>query len=106
LTVRPLPDLVRRCQRDADGVERKRVLRLLEEVENVLHVAANKSLLERLRRPSVYASVPVFRSSPSPPPPPPLKSAPNERCRSGGALSSSSTSRASDWSSLRSTLKD
>src|SRR4029453_721528 len=40
LAVRPLADLVRRRQRDADGVERERILRLLEEVENVLHVAS------------------------------------------------------------------
>ena len=37
LAVRPLADLLRRRQRDADRAERKRVLGLLEEVENVLH---------------------------------------------------------------------
>src|SRR5438067_10742299 len=37
LAVRPLADLVRRGERDADRAERERVLRLLEEVENVFH---------------------------------------------------------------------
>ena len=35
--VGPLADLVRRRQRDADRAERKRILRLLEEVEDVFH---------------------------------------------------------------------
>src|SRR5207248_3568839 len=37
LAVRPLADLLRRRQRDADGVEGERILGLLEEIENVLH---------------------------------------------------------------------
>ena len=40
LAVRPLPDLVRAGQRDADGGERRRVLGLLEEIEDVLHVSS------------------------------------------------------------------
>src|SRR5690554_3784644 len=37
LAVAPLPDLVRGGQGDPDGRERERVLRLLEEIEDVLH---------------------------------------------------------------------
>src|SRR6185503_1199967 len=40
LTVGPLPDLLRRRQRNADRGERQRIFRLLEEVENVFHVFA------------------------------------------------------------------
>ena len=38
LAVRPLADLLGRRQRDADRRERQRILRLLEEVEDVFHV--------------------------------------------------------------------
>src|SRR5581483_2239848 len=38
--VRPLPDLLRRCQADADRRERERIFRLLEEVEDVFHEVA------------------------------------------------------------------
>src|SRR5216684_8621230 len=38
--VRPLPDLLRAGERDADRAERERILRLLEEIEDVLHVLA------------------------------------------------------------------
>ncbi len=44
LTMRPLPNLVRRGQRDADGRKRQRVLRLLEEIEDVLHGASRVAL--------------------------------------------------------------
>ena len=37
LAVRPFADLIRRCKRDTDGRKRKWILRLFEEVENVLH---------------------------------------------------------------------
>src|SRR6266545_1326464 len=37
LAVRPLADLVRARERDADGGEGERILRLLEEIEDVLH---------------------------------------------------------------------
>src|SRR5262249_28068940 len=37
LAVRPLADLLRARQRDADRAERERVFRLLEEVEDVFH---------------------------------------------------------------------
>src|SRR5690606_41855182 len=37
LAVAPLADLLRARERDPDGGERKRVLRLLEEIEDVLH---------------------------------------------------------------------
>ena len=40
LAVGPLADLLRRRQRDANRAERKRVLRLLEEVEDVFHVVS------------------------------------------------------------------
>src|SRR5205807_6303185 len=40
LAVRPLADLLRAGERDPDRAERERVLRLLEEIENVLHVLA------------------------------------------------------------------
>src|SRR5262249_48824391 len=92
LTMGPLPDLVRARQRDADRLERQRVLRLLEEVEDVLHVASenlSRSLPDRSRalrghpvsskfrrRPpcceapaTAQASVPVLRGSPSNPSP-------------------------------------
>ena len=37
LTVRPLADLLGRCERDADRAERQRILGLLEEAEDVAH---------------------------------------------------------------------
>src|SRR5204862_6097872 len=37
LAVRPRPDLVRRGERNPDGVEGKRALRLLEETEAAVH---------------------------------------------------------------------
>src|SRR5439155_7944466 len=40
LAMRPLPDLLRAGQRDADRAERERILGLLEEIEDVLHAAA------------------------------------------------------------------
>src|SRR6185436_13102540 len=43
LAVGPLADLVRRRQADADGAERERILRLLEEVEDVFHETCSLS---------------------------------------------------------------
>src|SRR5262249_27235018 len=37
LAVRPRPDLLRRRQRDPDGVEGERVLRFLEQTEQIFH---------------------------------------------------------------------
>src|SRR5437870_7965194 len=86
LAVRPLADLLRRRQRDADGVEGERILGLLEEIEDVLHVIP---LLKVPR--SQAAAVPGFFGS---------------AATAAGAFSISSTSRPSDWSSLISTLND
>src|SRR5262249_25082048 len=44
--VGPLTDLVRRRQADPDGAERKRVLRLLEEVEDIFHEVLPSLLLD------------------------------------------------------------
>src|SRR5260370_40532833 len=88
LPVRPLADLLRRRQRDADGVEGKRILRLLEEIENVLHVISLKivcgrpSTANRFTPPPFRTSserVPPLRSpapSPSAPRPDPRTAAP------------------------------
>src|SRR5712671_4617703 len=46
LAVRPLPDLLRAGERDADRAERKRILGLLEEIEDVFH-----AVLRRMLRP-------------------------------------------------------
>src|SRR5262249_17569673 len=40
LAVRPLPDLLRGGERDANRRKRHRILRLLEEIEDVLHLAS------------------------------------------------------------------
>src|SRR5205823_5632483 len=76
LAVRPLADLLRRRQRDADGVEGERILGLLEEIENVLHVFSlrNSSKVPAKaiapKPPSATgATPPPFRASWAQPPP-------------------------------------
>src|SRR5690606_3450991 len=49
LTVRPLADLFRRCERDADRAEGERILGLLEEAEDVAHRLVPLSCLLLLR---------------------------------------------------------
>src|SRR5690606_36189954 len=50
LAVAPLADLLRARERDPDGGERKRVLRLLEEIEDVLHDRSSLNRWGPLRR--------------------------------------------------------
>ena len=81
LAVRPLPDLLRAGERDADRAERERVLGLLEEAEDVTH--------------RDHSSIRAREGSSS------------SSCRRGlhGLASTSSTFRHNDCSSLMSTLK-
>src|SRR6266849_741064 len=98
LSVRPLANLIRRRQGHPDGSEGERILGFFEKIENVLHMTSKTLKF-------VYASVPVLAlgsSVFSTTPPSPA----DDRCRSGGACSSNSTSSARDCSSLSRTLND
>ena len=56
LAMRPLADLLRRGEHDADRAERARILRLLEEVEDVLHWISCAALLDFVRCDSACAA--------------------------------------------------
>src|SRR5690606_5174687 len=98
--VAPLPDLLRRGDGDPDRRERERVLRLFEEIEDVLHAVP----------PLVGAATRTaprdFSESRDQPRPPTLRSAGSVRVSSAGTVSSSSTSRPRACISLTSTLND
>src|SRR5690606_29309693 len=110
LAVGPLADLLRRREHDADRAERARVLRLLEEVEDVLHVGFLSLALglpyARLVSPKAYAP-PTFSAT--------SRASAARPAGTDGAVSAlrgalgssiSSTLRQSDCSSLSSTLND
>src|SRR6185312_13612571 len=103
LAVAPLADFLRRGELDADRGKRTGVLRLLEEVEDVLHLYCSlfPFVVDQPALPILSATSRARAARPA--------GIPGCCCSARRGIvgsSTSSTSRHSAWSSLRSTLND